>query len=388
MQNLHFININKGENTAKGKLLNKFDYEISDQLYEKFDENDVPIIYDLLYKYVKQLPVDKKCITFSPDCAISSSTISAIGEKHLTITTNISDPSIAQYNSKLKVLFISPNIHIADEFAKITTDNLSSSIISNLMCVGSIYTYHEVVFDPSQFLLYGLNNLTIEDEKILSLYNITYLTNEQIEKKGLVDIINYINSFVNENPLHIVFDIRFVVELILKNKFSLDYFNILFDKLKINNVVGLDIVGFYFGSEFENLLSITKEVAKIPLVKLFNIKEKKINIINENTKFLIWRPFTQLSEDDVGWFILRGMTFDEHENIIKKLEQTEEKFIIHPFENDDGEDELIMITLSSIEEQQSKTYYDDNMTVNNCVLFPEEKTSMVFEIVNSTIYKQ
>lgn len=394
----YFINVNFLQTSAKKHIYNNFDYELTESLYDTYDDDGLPIIYNFLYKYIKTLPQNKTIITLSPDPIISASTISAIAEKYLTITDN---KGLINYSSNLKIIYFTSTPHLIDNYQDLNIENLSKTIISNLLCLTDFtYTKHQLALSPNQFILIGLNDdLICSDEKEkLDNNNITYFTLNQIHKKGISNIIKSINEIILDDPVHIVFDMTVMhyesvpcVKTLLSNKygFSISTLEEAIININKNNIVGLDITSFDLRiNETENMYRITCEVAKIVLKHLLNITEKKINIFNENSRFLIWRPIDQQSHDDIGWFILRGVSLDAREQIMKQLDK--DNIIIFTITNDDQNDtddndkydEDVLISTTTMAEQEEKIYYTAE-NIYECTLFPEEKVHMMFELLNT-----
>ncbi len=113
-QKLHLINVNFPQITAKHHIYNKFDYELSDLLYDNCTENGIPVVYNFLYKYIKNLSKDKLVVTLSPDPAISASTTCAIAEKYMTIETDPTSKT-PKYASNLKVIYFTSTPHLNKE---------------------------------------------------------------------------------------------------------------------------------------------------------------------------------------------------------------------------------------------------------------------------------
>jgi hypothetical protein len=131
-----FINVAFPSITAKGHIYNKFDMEISEEMYNKKDTLGVPIIYNYLYKYTKELSKDKIIITMSPDPAIVASTIAGSAEKYMNITPlNNCDvgkyADAVKYSSSLKILSNCCSYVMGEHF------NASSSSSSSFVEEGS-----------------------------------------------------------------------------------------------------------------------------------------------------------------------------------------------------------------------------------------------------------
>src|SRR3989339_2167701 len=207
----HFIiNINFPSITAKGHILNKFDYETSNDLYNYHDEYGYPIIYNFLYKYVLQFHENKKLITFSPDPAISSATISGFSERQNFMFFDSDNGETLNYHSKLKIIYLTSTPHLNTEKGEITIKNITNSILSNLLCLNDVsFTGHKLKLESNNFFLIGLNEHLIEDEQFetLNKLNIMYFTLNQLRKKGIINIIQSINSIIDNNPILIIYDL-------------------------------------------------------------------------------------------------------------------------------------------------------------------------------------
>jgi hypothetical protein len=176
-----------------------------------------------------------------------------------------------------------------------------------------------------------------------------------------------------------VFDKKIAPSTVILNdcKEGLSYENvkILFNKLK-NKINFMDITSFddTIDSKSKMASRLTGELAKSFITNIFSVIEKKINIFNENSRFLIYRPRIQKSEEDVGWYIVRFMDQNTKEQILSKLKDDTIIYI-------EVDDEEIMITTSNVDEQNQKSYYVCQ-NIDECCLFPQEKMLMCFELIN------
>ena len=109
-----------------------------------------------------------------------------------------------------------------------------------------------------------------------------------------------------------------------------------------------------------------------------NIKEKKLNIFTEDSRFLIYRPVVQINEHDIGWYILRFMTLEQRNDILKHL--TDDDIINITIEDNDEEID-VFIASTTIAEQETINYYAAENITEKC-LFPTEKMFMMFELLN------
>ncbi len=83
---------------------------------------------------------------------------------------------------------------------------------------------------------------------------------------------------------------------------------------------------------------------------------------------------------DLGWFILKGVSLETRESVIKCIDPDVIKTITIDV---DGVDETVMVTTTTIAEQEQKSFYDQNLKITDCVLFPAQKLYMMFELLNT-----
>lgn len=399
MKPTHIINVNLLGITAVNHIYSSYDYEIKSDLYNHNNDQSIPVVYNFMYKYCKQLPSEKIVVTLSPDPAISGSTVSALSERYMYTVFNPDKQNIPKYLSNLKIIYLTSRAGVS-RFTEndVSIKSCAKSIITNLLRENDVtYTKHELTLSSSQFILIGLNPDTIEtvDEEELSSREITYFTLKNLRKKSIEKITHSINELISDSPVHVIFDMSVMsdevapcVTRFLENasKKRIDGLNLneltsFLNILNKTNIVGIDITGYDLRTnDTEAMYRVTCEVAKVMLKNLLEIKEKKINIFNENSRFLIWRNVYQKSHDDIGWFILRGISLDLKESLLNKLIDTE--LIIVPFENDNGEPEDAYVSTTTINDQYKKSYYVAE-EINDYALFPEEKVHMMFELINT-----
>lgn len=406
---IYTINVSCNEITAKNHLWNKFDYEVIDAMYKSSDENKHPIVYNFLYKFVQNIQKDKVIVTFSPDPSISASTIAGMAEKYMYCEmTGKKNEETLKYKSSLKVIYLTSSPHVLVKYKNVTIENLRNSVISNLLCMKyPSFTGHKLALDVSQFILVGINDNLLEDDEreVITNQDITYFTLTQIRKKGIHNIMAAINEKIEDSPVIVIYDMsvtsyetapcvsRFLKDGIKTNPTflnGLDFNELkqIFENINKTNVVALDITSFDFRLDSkERAYRISCEAAKIPLVSLLEIKEKKINIFNEHSRFIIYRPMEQTSMTDVGWYILKGISLELREEVMKSID--DDTIITLDIDlNGDGNIETILLTTTTMSEQENKVFRtNDDTTVNvkiiDCVLYPVEKTSMMFELLNT-----
>ena len=411
---MYFINIKFNEMSGNKHIYSKNDYETIEELYDNGDEYGHPIVYNLIHKLVLNVPKQKKIITFSPDPAISCSTMTGLAEKF-----NCGQDTMNEKFPKLRVIYLTPSAHLLTNYKEITIENLSNSIISNAMGqTKNSYVGHKMTMTADQFFLIGINDDLIDDDEIEELNNsqITYFTLNQIRKKGIKTIIDYINEKILFDPFMVVFDMastsykscpcvsRFLKDGIKTSITKLNGFDQselleIFEKINSENLVGLDITGFDFRIDDKELAyRISCEIARIPLRKLLKIKEKKINIFDESSKFLIFKPIEkQINQanteidtsdikldigEDVGWYILRGVSLQLREELISHIDDdTIETLFIDVDGN--GEEKLVLITTTTMAEQEEKSVLAKGTTIKDRCLCVNEKISMMFELLNA-----
>lgn len=430
----HYINIPFNNSDAKNTIFNNFNYEIINSLYTSLNDKNIPIIYKFIHKYIKSLNKEVRPVIFSPDYSISSASCSAIAEKYME---KISQNETPKYMSDLKIIYFTPTTHL-NNLENISPQNFSESILSNMLDLNEIsYTEHNFIIQPENIILVGINDNLISSEDIMKLNknNMSYYTLSKIKKKGAEKIADNLFDEVSDNPVYIIYDMSvftfekapsvFRVQNITDhndiNGINTDDIIKIFQKLKTVNIVGLDITGFKLNKDIPDIsFKITSECAKIPLIHLLGLKEKKINIFNENTKILICKPIrkeekeieekkyllTKLkkkldldfnTEDDFynsdcendniddnefkeiddngidhGWYIMRGVSTEIKEELIQKLICIDDNIMFY----NSGEDSMY-ISFTTIKEQEHKSYAIMT-SIYDKVLVPDEKVNLMF----------
>ena len=290
-----------------------------------------------------------------------------------------------RYNSTIKIVYFTDKFH-TETLDKINIKTLTNATISNLLGLNEFtYTRHNLSLDEDNFILVGINDEVYEIEET----DMTYFTLTQIQKKGMKTIMRYINEITENNKVFVVFDMavmdRRIAPAITKfgnstKGLSLEDFEIAMSMLNKNNIVGLDITGYDLRMKKElPEFRVTCEIARNVLKYLLDIKEKRINIFNESSRFLIWRPIEQKDHDDLGWFILRGIPFSEREKLIDRIGVDNIISTQSVDENDEPID--VYITTTTIEEQEEKIY-SMAQDIKDCILYSGEKVNMMFELIN------
>jgi hypothetical protein len=196
------------------------------------------------------------------------------------------------------------------------------------------------------------------------------LFNKKINQIGTKQIIDLIKEKINSKPVHIVLDLAIFDNNsdILKNVLEL------LNKVK-DDIISMDIVNSIEYRLSEKNIKLSSELCKMCISEVFDIKEKKINIFNEDSPFIIYRPMDQTDPNvDIGWYILRGVDFETREGLLKNIK--DDQIISHSIDTDD-----FLITKTTVNEQNEKSYYLAK-TINDTTLFPSEKEVMLFELIN------
>jgi hypothetical protein len=327
--------------------------------------------------------------------------ISGLNEKHMYQNND-------EFNSQTKILFFS-NYHEID-------DSSNNSTISQLMgWTKCLFDEHKLTIKPEQIILIGLNDMDFDLElDELDNLNIEYYTLSFIKKKGIRMILEQILNNNQNKKIITYFNLEVfnkkIAPSVNRRNFSYDLLENINDK-NINN--GLE---YGFLEELSDLLKnkvnyliisgldktidnsetnfpsrLTSEVVQILYRNIMDIKESKINIFNENSRFLIFRELAQNDENDIGWYILRFIDMDLRQQLLKYVEDDkiytfnlndyviEEKNILS--DTDDDLENEILITATTIDDQNKKSYYLTK-SIMECSLFPQEKFLMGFELVN------
>jgi arginase family enzyme len=400
--NPFFININvpKDDCNIGNRIKSIFDKEYTKDSYENGDERGNPNIYNEIYKDIVKLDVNP--LVLSPDSAVVSSVMTGLSRKYMYNETvnGINGDSHEQFRSNLKILYIDShpdnNLQYNRDFI-----GFNSSVVSNSMSqVTPTFTDHELNIYPEQITFFGLNESIIDDysKENLKQLNCSYYNLKTLRKKGLTDVLNNIILRYNnsDDPVMVCIDLSVMNTMTCpcvyrgdyKNKGGLNHEEIykVIKLLKnINNLVGLCITGYNFSLITDNNIKqscdmLTSSIIREIITNLTDIKEKSINIFDEDTYFLIWRRVN--NHHDYGWYILRNCPLNIREQIIQTRLLDSDTIILDRILDENGSNMDVMITKTNIKEQQLKTYHGGG-TYTDCILFPEEKKSMMFELVNT-----
>lgn len=388
-------------------LTSKFDYVVSKNMYKPHD-NTLAV-----YSFLREIMIDKKTqiktpiLTLSPDPSISASTIAGVAEKFMY---NDIEHNKTVFNTSLHVLYI-------DSLPDLSTlpyseyDDFRNSVLSDVMgLTENSFSNHRVNIRPDNITLVGINEEFLDDEQnsIITQHNIDMYGLELMKKKGIERLMMKIVDKLQDKNIHIVIDlsciqqcyapsvIRDVQKLSKSTKdigFTYEEIEIIVKCLKqLKNINSIDITGYHFGLQKDKETHYVSNMITIKTIEmiinnLIELKQKSINFFNENSKFLIWRKVDDVS---TGWYILRGMSLQQREELIREFEENEIKLVpiceneTDNEDNDSVEDDRYeaLVTVTTFAEQQSKSYYTSS-SIHDCCLFPGEKVNMMFELLNT-----
>jgi arginase family enzyme len=377
----YFIAISdKNDNNTHNLIKEKYDLILNKEVC---NDEIIPNIYQELKNHITNLDISTYLpVTISSDRTVPVSTIASINEKFMF---QIDDNT---FSSKLRIIYFTDKPSIVIDNESSLNDFILSSLF-NLVDEPIIKT--NLTLNYEQLILIGLNeNNYSENEKelLINMNNTQYYTNERINKIGIDKLIYSMNNFISNNPIHIIFDLNVFSEKIFpsverqnsKYLMSLDDINKICTLLKNKNIVGIDIIGFDASIDDITKRSsyITAEYVRQLFSNILQIKEKKINIYTEDSKFLIYRSIEQQDyEHDIGWRILRDVPNEIKEQLMIYVDSDIKSITIT---NENNEDEDILIAITTMEEQNQKSYYLCNDIFELC-LMPEEKAVMMFEMI-------
>ena len=348
---VHFIAVytpNPGGNSPK-QVKESYDYSINKDLYERQNLEGLPLAYELLAKYIALNASDKKIVVVTEDSLIPRTTIDTY--------------------TKLNAVTIYVSNH-------------PRSIIAN----------DSVVY-------FGIDRDLLTDEELIELEQdlITHYTFKKIKQLGIKKICQSIKNTFSDKLIHLIIDLQIIDQTATpsvkrsneqKEYMSIDQINQIIEEFKISY---LDICGFddSLDDAMHRYSKLTGETCRTIIRNTFNIQEKSINIFTEDSRFLIYRPVNQITDDDIGWYILRFMTLREREIYLKTLIDSVITITVDPnfdndnnFDYDEDADFEIYVTSTSVQEQNQKSFYAANSIFDYC-LFPKEKLSMAFELLNA-----
>lgn len=330
---------------AYNLIKNEYDYTIKSE--------DLNTEKKELFKLIKN---GKKTIKVSNDIISTLSLLGAYTEHNI-----VKDEDV--YYSNMGLLIIS------DKYIEDLVTQISGSAMEDQKKIDMILHLHN---EQIAYIDCGMDDFEVEMVNTMKIGNFNF----KLMKKKQIITKKLINDFSN-TPMYVVIDMS-AIDYKQENSSKLNFKKITFliDILKNLNIVCLDLINYKLTTEKESIK--LGQIGKILMKDLMKVKETKINIYNEHSRFLIFRPTTRVMEEDSGWYILRGIDNETNERLLKSINHDS---IIEEEVETNGVRMDILISTTTMEEQNKKSYFMDH-AVTDCVLFPDEKTDMLFELVN------
>jgi arginase family enzyme len=374
---------------------NTFDYVIERKIYSA----NISVYNEIrkIYKSFSTNPLYEKIkipITLSCDSVVSLSTITSLCERFVKHDNKKSDMHIVYLDR-------SPDLSTGE--IKNHNDLVKSIVSSSLGIASETATQHPVNIAMENIHYLGINEDILDNEinDRLNNFGLENFSIQIMRKKNIKKIVDSIVENIEDNPAHIVIDLccmnkRIAPSVFRQNNpdngdgFSLDEIEIIIDSLKrLTNICGIDIVGYNFGTKKEvdknkSILTqdniLTCHVIETILSRFIEIKRKSVNIVNESTKFIIWREINE--PDPIGWNILRGISAEQTQIFIEMINEGVSIIDIPNDSNDPDEPkERAFVAVTTMEEQNNRSYYFSDNFRDHC-LFPDEKTIMLLELMN------
>ena len=357
-------------------------YEASKYIKEKFDFEvkksilDSNLGYDLLYKYIiEKTEMDDKLITIG-------------GDHTSTIPTVLAQRKKFGSNLHLIIFDSAPDLHNMLTFNNSCKNRMTTSYLLGNEDIKGIMKQDTTLLTSDKIIYFGLREIEDTEMEILNGYGIMYFSIDRIRKMGIDTVLDVVKGIIGGCPVHIsvdmkVFDPKIApsVTTQISNGLTLEDIDSISNKLKDENIVSIDITELDAAVGSEKDKGLTGYTAKKFLGLVMGIKEKKLNVYDENTEFLVYRQMEQEDEEaDIGWYILRNIDIETMNQILKSIPKSG----IIQIEVD-GEDCLVSRT--NIEYQQERSYYTTT-SVTDVVLFPQEKEHMIFELINKQTDKK
>ena len=338
------------------------------------------ITFSQLYLELKDISKKEEgkiMVTFCSDPSVSASIIPVINEltSNIIIQPNFKlQCEYPEYKSKLKIIkFTSKsNYNYKNAFDQLfEPDNLIK---------------HQIILKRDQFILIGPEL----DDSEFRCYSANDIKIYKIDK-----ILKFINSNIDSDPVFIDFDLSVLDQqlspLCLRHPKELTNENprvdinnqqlkLIMQSLSKLNICGINISGYCVDFNDTSLVNrIQIETTQQLYGTILKIKEKKINIYNENSRFLIFKPKEELYDDidQFGWYIMRGLDFKLKEELLGKINDGE---IIEIEIQDDELKKNILISTTTLEDQDAMSYYlaED---YSDKRLYPDEKIDAYFNLL-------
>jgi len=363
-------NNNPGVVQTKRYVKNKYDFE-----QDKDIENPLVELYHLMMHAFDSKKDD------------ASGFIIVGGDQTIDLpVVYASNDFASKHDSHLLNIVFDSEININKEVLTIDNKNVFTNIDKNIFNLPLINQ-----FEQSQMIFighhdsphaYNLSNISMNKVKSFGkttpqiLINMIkdYQSAKGIDHDSLMIHISIDAKVFKHNVAPSVININDKEKKIERDGLELD---IILDILKALKeeylVMSMSVSEFdpLYGNDQDNRKTV--EVLRQCMIKTFDIKENKMNIVNEDTQFIVYRPLQQIDINDVGWYILRQVDTDTKDRITKHIQMN--KITIEPICGND-----IMLSLTTAREQNGKIFHD-KCKIEDIVLFTEEKKEMIFELV-------
>jgi hypothetical protein len=221
-------------------------------------------------------------------------------------------------------------------------------------------------------------------------------SSEDIKLDRIEKVLKFIKSNIDSDPVFIDFDLSVLDQqlspLCLRHPNELDgtqqrvdinnqQLKLIMQFMSKLNIRGMNISGFCVDFNDTTLINrIQIETIHQLYGTMLNIKEKKINIYNENSRFLIFKPKEELHDDidQFGWYVMREIDSDIKEQLIEKIKDGE--IIEIQIEDDNNFKKDILISTTTIADQDELSYYlaED---YSDKRLYPDEKIDAYFNLL-------
>jgi len=385
---IHIEPFNKDDLDISDFFTTKFDYVVKRDMYKPHKRTLA------VYNLFRQIMIDKDkniqtpIITLSPDPSISASTLAGASEKFM-FTESTKNSKAPTFKTNLHVIYIDSSPDLSTKKYEEYND-FRNSVVSDVMGINNeSFSDGRINIPPSHITFVGIDesNLSDDQEGIINKYEMqTRLYSSQLMKrKGIQNIMDNIVDELMFEDVHVVIDLSCVMfqyaPSVIRDSsdkcvgFDFDQMKLIIESLKkLKHLNGVDVTGYNFGERelkdkhhVSNMLTV--KTIEMIVTSFIDLKQKSINLFDEESKFLIWRRVDDV--DSIGWYILRGASLKDREELIKAIGDRIEVVPI-PDDNDDEEEESYfdaLVTTTCMREQQEKSYYTAK-SVQDCCLFP------------------
>ncbi|AYV83530.1 MAG: hypothetical protein Hyperionvirus8_14 [Hyperionvirus sp.] len=301
---------------------------------------------------------------------------------------NEKTPPYAQLDQHIKSLKEDQKITLITEDINIPTQTINTYRSDNTL---TLYISNYPTYIDNNVIYIGIDKDIIPDEQMEKLDNslATYFTIEKVKQLSMAKILKTLKGI--HSKIHLIVDLQIfdpsIAPSVSRSKDQKKFFS--FDEIDkiishFKNIYYLEVLGFNDSLDDTTFRysKITGELCRTIIQNTFQIDEKRMNIFTEDSRFLIYRPSEQLTDNDIGWYIVKFLTMKERSTY---LEHLTDKVITLPINDKElGYDMEVLITSTTIREQNEKSFYAATNILDYC-LFPPEKVSMVFELLKPKV---